>query len=114
MNASPTTSFSVFAIEPFPQVRPGDDLTYAGVDRADDQGTWLLPTDPDASARGLRDAIVDATGTKVAVVIADSDGRTDRRGATVISIGAAWHPRAGRNISSPAVRPSSRRRPSPT
>lgn len=67
----------------------GYQLTSAGIDRAGPDGAWLLPTDPDASAQALRDALHDATGTTVAVVIADSDGRADRRGATVISIGAA-------------------------
>ncbi|GAB2717963.1 coenzyme F420-0:L-glutamate ligase [Kitasatospora kifunensis] len=69
--------------------RLGYQLTSAGIDRDGPDGAWLLPTDPDASARHLRDAITAATGTIVAVVIADSDGRADRRGATVISIGAA-------------------------
>ncbi|WP_198545895.1 coenzyme F420-0:L-glutamate ligase [Actinacidiphila yeochonensis] len=48
-------------------------------------GSWLLPANPDTSAR----ALTEATGADVAVVIADSDGRADRRGATVISIAAA-------------------------
>ncbi|MGA5819928.1 coenzyme F420-0:L-glutamate ligase [Kitasatospora sp. NPDC094028] len=69
--------------------RLGYQLTSAGIDRAGTDGAWLLPADPDASARHLRDALTAATGAKVAVVIADSDGRADRRGATVISIGAA-------------------------
>jgi coenzyme F420-0:L-glutamate ligase/coenzyme F420-1:gamma-L-glutamate ligase len=69
--------------------RLGYRLTSAGIDRADTSGAWLLPADPDASARALRTALTDATGADVAVVIADSDGRADRRGATVISIGAA-------------------------
>jgi coenzyme F420-0:L-glutamate ligase/coenzyme F420-1:gamma-L-glutamate ligase len=69
--------------------RLGHQLTSAGVDRADDGGAWLLPTDPDASARQLRDTISTATGATIAVVIADSDGRADRRGSTVIAIGAA-------------------------
>lgn len=69
--------------------RLGFELTSAGVDRDGQDGACLLPSDPDASARGLRDAITKATGVTVAVVIADSDGRADRRGATVISIGAA-------------------------
>ncbi|MFJ6661290.1 coenzyme F420-0:L-glutamate ligase [Streptomyces sp. NPDC091377] len=69
--------------------RLGFELTSAGVDRDGPDGAWLLPSDPDASARGLRDALTKATGAPVAVVIADSDGRADRRGATVISIGAA-------------------------
>ncbi|MFF3128331.1 coenzyme F420-0:L-glutamate ligase [Streptomyces sp. NPDC057908] len=67
----------------------GYQLTSAGIDRAGSEGAWLLPVDPDASARALRDALITYTGAHVAVVIADSDGRADRRGATVISIGAA-------------------------
>lgn len=67
----------------------GYQLTSAGIDRAGTEGAWLLPADPDASARVLRDALITYTGAAVAVVIADSDGRADRRGATVISIGAA-------------------------
>ncbi|MFZ3475854.1 coenzyme F420-0:L-glutamate ligase [Streptomyces sp. 4.24] len=67
----------------------GYQLTSAGIDRAGGEGAWLLPVDPDASARALRDALITYTGATVAVVIADSDGRADRRGATVISIGAA-------------------------
>jgi coenzyme F420-0:L-glutamate ligase/coenzyme F420-1:gamma-L-glutamate ligase len=69
--------------------RLGYELTSAGVDRDGPDGAWLLPTDPDASARNLRDAITKATGTTIVVVIADSDGRGDRRGATCISIGSA-------------------------
>jgi len=67
----------------------GYQLTSSGIDRAGSEGAWLLPADPDASARALRDALITYTGATVAVVIADSDGRADRRGATVISIGAA-------------------------
>jgi coenzyme F420-0:L-glutamate ligase/coenzyme F420-1:gamma-L-glutamate ligase len=67
----------------------GHQLTSAGIDRAGTEGAWLLPMDPDASARALRDALLTRTGVGVAVVIADSDGRADRRGATAISIGAA-------------------------
>jgi coenzyme F420-0:L-glutamate ligase/coenzyme F420-1:gamma-L-glutamate ligase len=67
----------------------GYQLTSAGIDRAGTEGAWLLPADPDASARSLRDALNTYSGATVAVVIADSDGRADRRGATVISIGAA-------------------------
>ncbi|MFI1834645.1 coenzyme F420-0:L-glutamate ligase [Streptomyces olivaceoviridis] len=66
----------------------GYQLTSAGIDRAGTEGAWLLPADPDASARSLRDALSTYSGATVAVVIADS-GRADRRGATVISIGAA-------------------------
>lgn len=66
----------------------GYQLTSAGIDRDGDTGAWLLPVDPDASARTLRDQLAAATGAQVAVVIADSDGRADRLGATAISIGA--------------------------
>jgi coenzyme F420-0:L-glutamate ligase / coenzyme F420-1:gamma-L-glutamate ligase len=69
--------------------RLGYQLTSAGVDRAGTDGAWLLPADPDASARRLRDELTTATGVEVAVVIADSDGRADRRGSTVIAVGAA-------------------------
>ncbi|GGV76222.1 coenzyme F420-0:L-glutamate ligase [Streptomyces thermoviolaceus] len=69
--------------------RLGHQLTFAGIDHAGTEGAWLRPADPDASARALRDALITHTGADVAVVIADSDGRADRRGATVISIGAA-------------------------
>lgn len=69
--------------------RLGHQLTSAGVDRDGLDGVWLLPADPDASARGLRDVIAAAAGVKVAVVIADSDGRADRLGSTVIAIGSA-------------------------
>ncbi|APU16530.1 MULTISPECIES: coenzyme F420-0:L-glutamate ligase [Actinoalloteichus] len=67
----------------------GYELTSAGIDRVGTEGAWLLPVDPDASARALRDALTTYTGAVIAVVVADSDGRADRRGATVISIGAA-------------------------
>lgn len=67
----------------------GYQLTSAGVDRAGPGGAWVPPVNPDASARPLHEALSAATGVDVAVVIADSDGRADRRGATVNSLGAA-------------------------
>lgn len=69
--------------------RLGYELTSAGIDRVGDRGAWLLPEDPDRSARALRDALAAATGARVAVLVVDSDGRPDRLGATVIAIGAA-------------------------
>ncbi|WP_344681399.1 coenzyme F420-0:L-glutamate ligase [Saccharopolyspora taberi] len=75
--------------------RLGYELTSAGVDRDREAAcAWLLPADPDASARRLRDELTRATGIDdLAVVIADSDGRPDRRGATVLALGAAGiHP----------------------
>ncbi len=49
----------------------------------------LLPVDPDASARGLREAIRAAAGADVAVVVTDSHGRPFRRGTTGVAIGCA-------------------------
>jgi coenzyme F420-0:L-glutamate ligase/coenzyme F420-1:gamma-L-glutamate ligase len=49
----------------------------------------LLPLDPDASARTLRQAIADRAGIRVAVVISDTSGRTWRRGVTDNAIGVA-------------------------
>jgi len=64
----------------------------AGVDHSNAPGPdtlVLLPTDPDASARRLRDAIHSRTGKEVAVVIADSFGRPFRLGTTDVAIGVA-------------------------
>jgi coenzyme F420-0:L-glutamate ligase/coenzyme F420-1:gamma-L-glutamate ligase len=49
----------------------------------------LLPVDPDASARVLRDALLALTGCNVGVVISDTSGRPWRDGQTDIAIGAA-------------------------
>ena len=65
----------------------------AGVDQSNggDAGDELvlLPEDPDASARRLRDGIEAAGGVRPAVVIADSFGRAWRLGQTDVAIGAA-------------------------
>lgn len=66
----------------------------AGVDRsnvekADGEWVTLLPIDPDASARGIRDRIEDLTGQRVAVLINDSHGRPWREGASGVVIGVA-------------------------
>ncbi len=49
----------------------------------------LLPRDPDASARAIRDAVRAAFGAAVAVIINDSHGRPHREGAVGVCIGAA-------------------------
>ena len=64
----------------------------AGVDASnvpDDDTVCLLPVDPDASARRLRDALAEDPGVEVAVVISDSFGRTWRHGITDVAIGVA-------------------------
>jgi coenzyme F420-0:L-glutamate ligase / coenzyme F420-1:gamma-L-glutamate ligase len=49
----------------------------------------LLPRDPDASARALRDAVRGAFGVSVAVLVNDSHGRPHREGAVGVCIGVA-------------------------
>lgn len=49
----------------------------------------LLPKDPDASARKIRNHILKETGKRVAVVINDSCGRDDREGSVGTAIGIA-------------------------
>ena len=64
----------------------------AGVDRSNAPGDgWvvLLPEDPDASARRLREALVERFDTALAVVVSDSFGRAWRRGTTDVAIGVA-------------------------
>ena len=54
-----------------------------------DDWALLLPVDPDASARRLRDAIAAATGADVAVIVSDSHGRAWRFGTVGVAIGVA-------------------------
>ena len=49
----------------------------------------LLPRDPDASARSLRQRIGELSGARPAIVVADSFGRPWRLGQTDVAIGAA-------------------------
>ncbi|RLF12530.1 MAG: coenzyme F420-0:L-glutamate ligase [Thermoprotei archaeon] len=49
----------------------------------------LLPIDPDASARKLRDALSKATGKEVAVIVSDTQGRPFRKGQVDVAVGLA-------------------------
>jgi coenzyme F420-0:L-glutamate ligase / coenzyme F420-1:gamma-L-glutamate ligase len=49
----------------------------------------LLPRDPDASARTIRDAVRDRFGTDVPVIVSDSFGRPWRWGITDVAIGVS-------------------------
>ena len=49
----------------------------------------LLPVDPDASARAMREQLFTMTQVNVAVIITDTAGRAWREGQTDIAIGAA-------------------------
>jgi len=67
----------------------------AGVDHsnAPEPGTLvLLPADPDASARAVRERVRDLTGRDVGVVVSDSFGRPFRHGTTDVAIGLAGIP----------------------
>ena len=64
----------------------------AGVDQsntADPGELLLLPTDPDRSARELREGIGARRGVSPAVVVADSFGRAWRLGQVDVALGAA-------------------------
>jgi coenzyme F420-0:L-glutamate ligase/coenzyme F420-1:gamma-L-glutamate ligase len=52
----------------------------------------LLPADPDASARALREELVASYGVPIAVIINDSFGRPWRRGTVGIALGSAGLP----------------------
>lgn len=74
--------------------RTGHVLANAGIDASNvaggDAGTVLLwPRDPDGSARRLRAELAEASGVRVAVVIADSMGRAWRIGTVGTAIGCA-------------------------
>lgn len=69
----------------------------AGVDQSNvagsDEWALLLPADPDASARRLREAIGESSGAEVAVIVSDSHGRAWRFGTVGVAIGVAGlHP----------------------
>jgi coenzyme F420-0:L-glutamate ligase / coenzyme F420-1:gamma-L-glutamate ligase len=64
----------------------------AGVDASNAKGPGtvvLLPVDPDASARVLRERILELTGREVGVVVSDSFGRAWRNGTTEVALGVA-------------------------
>jgi coenzyme F420-0:L-glutamate ligase / coenzyme F420-1:gamma-L-glutamate ligase len=71
--------------------RQGLVMAAAGVDASNTpSGTvLLLPEDPDASARAIRDGLRDALGVTVGVLVTDTFGRPWRSGLTDVAIGAA-------------------------
>ncbi|MCQ9130027.1 coenzyme F420-0:L-glutamate ligase [Streptomyces hilarionis] len=71
--------------------RQGLVMAAAGVDASNTPaGTvLLLPEDPDASARAIREGLRDALGVDVGVVVTDTFGRPWRAGLTDVAIGAA-------------------------
>ena len=73
------------------ETRHGLIMAAAGVDASNTSldTLILLPLDPDASARRLRDRIAELTGVRVAVIVSDTMGRAWRKGLTDQAIGAA-------------------------
>jgi coenzyme F420-0:L-glutamate ligase / coenzyme F420-1:gamma-L-glutamate ligase len=71
--------------------RQGLVMAAAGVDASNTPaGTvLLLPEDPDASARAIRDGLREALGVTVGVLVTDTFGRPWRAGLTDVAIGAA-------------------------
>ena len=77
------------------ETRHGFVCASAGVDHsnAPAHGTLvLLPIDPDASARAVRDRIAELTGLDIGVIVTDSFGRPFRQGTTDVAIGVAGVP----------------------
>jgi coenzyme F420-0:L-glutamate ligase/coenzyme F420-1:gamma-L-glutamate ligase len=74
------------------ETRHGLVCANAGVDQSNASRAGeliLLPEDPDASARRLREGIGAARGVRPAIAIADSFGRAWRLGQTDVAIGVA-------------------------
>lgn len=71
-------------------------MANAGIDQSNVPGAedavLLLPEDPDASARKLRDGLLTKTGIATGVLIIDSFGRAWRNGVTGTAIGVAGMP----------------------
>ncbi|HTX43768.1 MAG TPA: coenzyme F420-0:L-glutamate ligase, partial [Methanocella sp.] len=63
----------------------------AGIDRSNTESGYilLLPEDPDASARRLRDRILEVARVRTAVVITDTNGRAFRDGQVGVTVGCA-------------------------
>jgi coenzyme F420-0:L-glutamate ligase/coenzyme F420-1:gamma-L-glutamate ligase len=73
------------------ETRHGLICANAGVDASNVPGgqLMLLPVDPDASARRIRESLRERTGADVAVIISDTFGRPWRTGYTEVAIGVA-------------------------
>jgi coenzyme F420-0:L-glutamate ligase/coenzyme F420-1:gamma-L-glutamate ligase len=72
------------------QTHHGFVMAAAGIDASNVDKTHLvlLPADPDASARALRDGMLER-GLRVGVIVSDTMGRAWRNGLTDVALGAA-------------------------
>jgi len=74
------------------ETRHGFVCANAGVDLSnapEDDVAVLLPADPDASARGLRDALVARGAGPLGVIVTDTFGRPFREGLVDVALGCA-------------------------
>lgn len=73
------------------ETRHGFVCANAGIDASNVPGDelLLLPVDPDASARAIREGLAQRLGVKPAVVVTDSFGRAWRSGQADVAIGCA-------------------------
>jgi coenzyme F420-0:L-glutamate ligase/coenzyme F420-1:gamma-L-glutamate ligase len=74
------------------ETRHGFVCANSGVDASNvpgEQVVALLPVDPDASARNIRDGLRERTGVAPAVIISDTFGRPWRRGLVNVAVGIA-------------------------
>ena len=62
-------------------------LTSAGVDKIDADTAIILPKNCDEIAKKISDDIFDHLKVRVAIIITDSDGRIDKKGATQVAVG---------------------------
>jgi len=76
------------------ETRHGFICANAGVDASNvsAETVCLLPVDPDASARGIRNGLAAGSGKRIGVVISDSFGRPWRNGIVNVAIGVAGIP----------------------
>lgn len=76
------------------ETRHGFVAANSGVDHSNvGAGTLaLLPVDPDASARRLRDDLIERTGARVGVIVSDTFGRPWRLGIVNVALGVAGLP----------------------
>jgi coenzyme F420-0:L-glutamate ligase / coenzyme F420-1:gamma-L-glutamate ligase len=69
-----------------------DHSNVAGKGDAGEEWVLLLPEDPDASARNLREKLEEIFGARIGVLIIDSHGRAWRQGVVGVAIGLSGMP----------------------
>lgn len=62
-------------------------LTSASVDKLGPNTVIVLPKNCDEIAKRISDAIFDKLKVRIAIIITDSDGRIDKKGATQVAVG---------------------------